>query len=90
MINSKLLGEIKLYCEMNGVDDVNAIVNKMLQRGFTIEKYGETPVGNVKSEKKDLTPNKYVVELKTVEDKIVEEIKIIKPKIKGERDLYGE
>jgi CBS domain-containing protein len=43
MINDNLLVEIKQYCDSNGIEDVDGLVNKMLTRGFSIEKFGETP-----------------------------------------------
>jgi len=44
MLKKELLKEIKEYCKENNIEDVNALVNEMLKRGFTIEKFGETPV----------------------------------------------
>jgi hypothetical protein len=32
------------YCEINKIDDVEALARKIFQRGFTIEKYGEVPM----------------------------------------------
>lgn len=31
------------YCEINNIDNVESLAKKIFQRGFTIEKYGETP-----------------------------------------------
>lgn len=43
MINGKLLEEIKHYCSINNIDDIEILINKMIAKGFTIEKYGQTP-----------------------------------------------
>lgn len=33
------------FCKLNNVNDINQFAEKVFQRGFTIEKYGETPKG---------------------------------------------
>jgi len=43
---SLILGkEFIQYCEVNKVDDIETLAKKVFERGFTIEKYGETPNG---------------------------------------------
>jgi hypothetical protein len=39
------------YCEINQIDNIEALAKKIFLRGFTIEKYGETP-SPIKSEVK--------------------------------------
>jgi len=69
MVNKELLKEIEEYCKLNELDVRNTI-NIALIKGFTIEKYGETPTSSKKQQK--------VLEvIKTVE-KIVEVEKIVK------------
>ena len=41
--DSKLIREIMSYCSLNSID-VDAFVNKITKKGFTIERYGMTPV----------------------------------------------
>ena len=35
--------EFVRYCEINNITDIEGTAKKIFQRGFTIEKYGETP-----------------------------------------------
>lgn len=43
MIQNKLLDEIKEFCQLNKIDDVDSFINKILRNGFNIEKYGNKP-----------------------------------------------
>lgn len=45
-IENKLHNDIKEYCKMNGLV-MKDFVNKLLKKSFTVEKYGETPFGEV-------------------------------------------
>lgn len=65
MINNNLLEEIKAYCEANNIEDIEELINKMLTRGFAIEKFGETPANR---------PPK-VVE-KVVEKEVIKEVPV--------------
>jgi len=65
MIRGNLLNDITKYCEYNNITDVKGLVNKMLLRGFSLEKYGETP------NSKQVTPN--IVE-KIVVKEVVKEV----------------
>ena len=62
--------EFLLYCKMNNIDDVDKLAKETFNRGFTILKYGETPL-------KISAPEPKVVEkIKEVQvEKIVEKIK---------------
>lgn len=96
MIDSKLLNDIEKYCKLNEIEDVKSLINKMLQRGFTIEKYGELPTPAIPKEKpkKISKPkvNKYKVSIRVEEEKIIEETIIVKEEIKEytDKDIYGE
>jgi len=84
MVKETLLNEIKLYCKANNIVDVEALVNSMLERGFTIEKYGETPLNNITEKKKIMvTPKKNEYNINIVEEK-VESV------INNKNDFYGE
>lgn len=39
----KTIREIRDYCQVNGIKDVNSFILQMIRRGFSIEKYGEKP-----------------------------------------------
>lgn len=51
MINNKLYQEIKEYCELNNIEDINKEINRLLRIGFNIEKYGVSPFSFVQTEK---------------------------------------
>jgi hypothetical protein len=36
------------YCKLNNIDDIDTLAKKTFNRGFTILKYGETPMLNKK------------------------------------------
>ena len=49
MINDKLYQEIKEYCELNNIEDIDKEINRLLRIGFNIEKYGVSPFSFVQS-----------------------------------------
>ena len=51
MINDKLYQEIKEYCELNNIEDIDKEINRLLRIGFNIEKYGVSPFSFVQPEK---------------------------------------
>lgn len=51
-IKKQLYDDIKLYCEVNGIVDVELFCNQMLEKGFNIEKYGSAPAFIKNVEKK--------------------------------------
>lgn len=51
MINNKLMEEIKQYCELNNIEDLDKEINRLLRIGFNIEKYGTSPFSFVQTEK---------------------------------------
>jgi hypothetical protein len=38
--------EFLLYCEINGVENIDKLAKETFERGFSLLKYGETPTGN--------------------------------------------
>jgi len=50
-MNEKLYLDIKEYCQINGVDDVDKFINKCTLQGFNIVRFGFTPKDNVNREK---------------------------------------
>lgn len=93
--------EFVRYCEINNITDIEGTAKKIFQRGFTIEKYGETPttakgkdIEVIKEVIKEIPIEKIVEVIKTVEvikevpvEKIVEVIKEVPVKIKGEKQV---
>mgnify|MGYP000256125082 CR=1 FL=1 len=41
-IEKSLYDEIAGFCELNSITDVNGFINKTLNKGFDMEKYGES------------------------------------------------
>jgi len=84
MINENLLEEIKIYCDLNKIEDVDQFINRLLSKAFALEKYGDKP-----TKKPVVTP---VVEEKKETTPITEPIKQSEPirSVDTKRDLYGE
>lgn len=76
--NSLILDdEFFLYCKLNNIEDTEKVAKEVFNRGFTLLKYGETPLGNKPQEK--IIEKEVIVE-KVIEvpvEKIVEVIKEI-------------
>lgn len=47
-IKPTLLNEIQDYCKVNNIDDFNGFINKLMDRGFNYEKYGDKPINNIR------------------------------------------
>lgn len=87
------------YCEINKITDVEGLAKKLFQRGFTIEKYGETPsiakgkeIEVIKEVIKEVPVEKIVEVIKNVEtvkevpvEKIVEVVKEVKVEVPVEK-----
>lgn len=58
------------YCSLNSIDDVNSFCVKCLMKGFSIEKFGESPIDKIMMEKPSSAPPK--------ENGVKEEVKKIK------------
>ena len=43
MIDEKLYKEIKEYCILNNIENVEKEINRLLKIGFNYEKYGNSP-----------------------------------------------
>jgi SpoVK/Ycf46/Vps4 family AAA+-type ATPase len=77
-----LSDEFLSYCKLNNIEDIEKLANDTFNRGFTILKYGETPMLGVKQTVKEVEVIKEVPVEKIVEiikevpiEKIVEVIK---------------
>jgi hypothetical protein len=42
-IKESLFSDIKSYCKLNNVEDINDFINRIIEIGFNIEKYGAAP-----------------------------------------------
>lgn len=72
-IPEKIFNDIKEYCQLNNIDNVDKFINKILNQGFTTEKWGT--IGQGKEPKKEII-EKIIISAITVEPeiKIVEKI----------------
>lgn len=69
----KIYNEIKEYCRANSIDDVDKFIRKILNQGFTTEKWGV--IGDNKEPKKEVV-EKIIISAITTEPeiKIIEKI----------------
>lgn len=65
-IPKDLKDEIKKYCRLNDITDLNAFMVKMLRQGYNSEKYGPTP----------FLPNQKQPEI--IEKEVIREVEVIK------------
>ena len=49
-IKNSLYSDIKLYCAANNITDVDLFCNKLLEKAFVSEKYGDKPDIIIKKE----------------------------------------
>ena len=67
--------EFLRYCIINKIEDPVKFAEKVFQKGFSIVKYGETPVGYVNEkivEKEVIIEKEVVVEKEVIVEKIIE------------------
>lgn len=57
-----LENSIQSFCELNEIKDINDFLVSCLSKGFSVVKYGESPIDNFKKENKPLEIEKYVEE----------------------------
>ena len=85
-INKKLKEEIWEYCRLNDISNIEDFTVKMLQQGFTVEKFGATPFGDGVSEIKEVeiivekiveVPVEKIVEKEIIKE-VIEEVPIEK------------
>ena len=61
-VNQTLERQIRQYCELNEIEDINAFANRCLSQGFSIIKFGTSPIDNIERENKgikDLSKDEY-------------------------------
>ena len=77
-VNQTLEKQIRQYCELNEIEDINAFANRCLSQGFNIIKFGVSPKDNVEREIKGIKDIKKTNGKKEVDTKGVEEQPTIK------------
>jgi hypothetical protein len=77
--------EFLLYCEINGIENVDKLAKETFERGFSLLKYGETPIGNSTVKEKIVEVIKEVIVekqlppvIKYVDREVIKEIPIEK------------
>jgi hypothetical protein len=105
-VPSNLYDEIKLYCKVNNIENIDNFVNKLIKQGFTIEKYGATPKERIVEIIKEVPIEKIVTDdqqIKDINDKLdleiakneelnkkISELNKEILQLKYKKDLYGE
>jgi hypothetical protein len=64
----KLLDDIREYCRLNQIADIDGFITKMVRTGFTIEKYGYSP---------DASKPQQVVEKEVIKE-VIREVEVVK------------
>lgn len=94
MVNSNLLRDIQSFCDLNNIEDVNLFINELLQKQFTIEKFGLIPFNKKSNDDRVTTDEckKINEENILLKKKIIELEAIIKNEVKtsDKKDMYGE
>ena len=91
-INNTLEKSIRSYCELNGIDDVNAFANRCAMQGFNIVKYGISPKDNMERENngiKDIEKNvkRKIKQEPLPKDEGKQEEEVGGTEIKGEEEI---
>jgi hypothetical protein len=90
-IKKNLEDDIRLYCKLNNIEDVDLFVNNLLNTAFLVEKYGDKPnldtVANKNVEKKLDTIDKNNISLS---NQIQEVGESIEPEVKKEITVVNE
>ena len=83
--------EFILYCEINGIENIDKLAKETFNRGFSLLKYGETPTGNSTIKEKIVEVIKEVIiekelppEIKYVDREVIKEVPI---QIKGDTQV---
>lgn len=84
-IPKKLKDEIWEYCRMNDIPNIDEFIIKMVRQGYTVEKFGATPVGA--GEVQEIEKVVEVVKEVPIE-KIVEVIKEVPVEKVVEKEIY--
>ena len=84
-IPKKLKDEIWEYCRVNDIPNIDEFIIKMVQQGYTVEKFGSTPLGT--GEVKEIEKVVEVIKEVPVE-KIVEVVKEVPVEKVIEKEVY--
>ncbi len=85
-INPTLERQIRQYCQLNEIEDVNAFANRCATQGFSIIKFGTSPKDNAERETKGIKDIKKTNGKKEAHNEAVER----QPSVKREEPATSE
>jgi hypothetical protein len=85
-INPTLERQIRQYCQLNDIEDVNAFANRCANQGFNIIKFGTSPKDNFERETKGIKDIKKTNGKKETHNEAVER----QPSVKREEPTTSE
>ena len=83
-VKKKLLKDIIQYCEFNNIEDIDEEINKYIQIGFNIVRFGVEPFKEYEEKKPKKTSIKKQDKIEKIETEIIENQPIIEEDSKVE------
>lgn len=74
--------QIKEYCSINSIDNIEEFCVECLMKGFSIEKFGNSPLDKIKMENGIDTEKKEQESVKNENIKKIRKVKVVKKTIK--------
>lgn len=74
--------QIKEYCSINSIDNIEGFCVECLIKGFSIEKFGNSPLDKIKMENGIDTEKKEQESVKNENIKKIRKVKVVKKTIK--------
>ena len=74
--------QIKEYCSINSIDNIEGFCVECLMKGFSIEKFGNSPLDKIKMENGIDTEKKEQESVKNENIKKIRKVKVVKKSIK--------
>ena len=74
--------QINEYCSLNSIDNIEEFSIKCLMKGFSIEKFGNSPLDKIKMENGEGTEKKEQEAVKRENIKKVRKVRVVKKTIK--------
>ena len=74
--------QIKEYCSINSIDNIEGFCVECLMKGFSIEKFGNSPLDKIKMENGIDTEKKEQESIKNENIKKIRKVKVVKKTIK--------
>lgn len=81
-IPSIITKQIKEYCSLNSIDDIEGFCVKCLMKGLSIEKFGNSPLDKIKMENGEDIEKKEQEAVKSESIKKVRKVRVVKKTIK--------